>query len=63
MKLIATRPDGAKLYMTRTDVRTDALGKNYEVEMGFVELNGKKFPEKEIMNIVKFSNDWEEVNG
>lgn len=62
MKLIATRPDGAELYYTRTEQRERPMGKPLEVEMGLIMIDGKKSPEKEIMNLVKFSTDWMFVN-
>lgn len=62
-KLIATRPDGAKLYKTREEIREDFLGTQFVIDMGYIESNGVRSPEKEIMNLVKFNNDWEETNG
>ena len=53
MKLIAVRSDGAKLYYTCTENERD-LG---QIEMP----DGTMSPEKDILNLSKFNDDWEEV--
>jgi hypothetical protein len=58
MKLIATRSDGAELYYTRTEQREFAFGKPIDVDMGVIVIDGEQFPERDIPNLTKFSNDW-----